>query len=60
MARAKLTFRRSDLERAVISARAVNLPIIRTEVRSDGTIVLIHAAEQVDCKSEQAAEDLGI
>lgn len=36
------TFKQADLERAIRAVRAVNLPIIQTRVRKDGTIELVH------------------
>lgn len=50
MSRTPATFKQADLERAVKAARACDLPIVRTEISKDGTIVLVHH------KSMQVAE----
>lgn len=42
MSRTPATFKQADLERAVKAARACDLPIVRTEISKDGTIVLVH------------------
>ncbi|HUW74401.1 MAG TPA: hypothetical protein VMW05_10335 [Methyloceanibacter sp.] len=41
MARAPLTFRQSDLERAIKGAKATGLEISRVEIDKDGKIVVI-------------------
>ena len=45
MARTASAFKQSDLQRAVKAALACNLPIYRTEVSRDGTIVLVHTKD---------------
>ena len=45
MARTQSNFRQSDLQRAVKAARACDLPIYRTEIGPDGTIVLVHSQD---------------
>jgi len=53
MARTQASFRQTDLQRAVKAALACNLPIYRTEISRDGTIVLVHTADGVvDAKSD--------
>jgi hypothetical protein len=45
MARTTSTFKQADVQRAVKAAIACNLPIYRTEVSRDGTIVLVHTKD---------------
>lgn len=53
MARTQASFRQTDLQRAVKAALACNLPIHRTEISRDGTIVLVHSVDgAVDTKSD--------
>lgn len=56
MARTPATFKQADFERAVKAAIACKLPIVRTEIAKDGTIVLIHAETNL----APAGDDLGI
>lgn len=53
MAKTSSNFRQSDLQRAVMAARACELPIYRTEIGPDGTIVLVHRVEgELDVSNE--------
>ena len=53
MAKTQSSFRQTDVQRAVKAALACNLPIYRTEISPDGTIVLVHTADgAIDTKSD--------
>ena len=41
----RAAFRQSDVTRAIAAAQAAGLPVARTEITSDGRIVLHHQAE---------------
>jgi len=43
--RGQLRFRQADLVRAVRAAKACGLDVVRTEIGTDGKIVLVHALD---------------
>ena len=53
MSRTLATFKQADYVRAVKAARAVGLAVVRSEIGSDGKIVLVHTDDKVaspDCE----------
>lgn len=44
MARGPLTFKQSDVVRAWKAAKSEGLDVVRTEITSDGRIILVHHA----------------
>jgi hypothetical protein len=46
MPRTPATFKQADLVRAIKSARACGLDIVRTEIAPNGRLVLIHVPNQ--------------
>ena len=47
MGRGPLSFKQSDVVRAIKAAQAAGLEIHRTEIGSDGQIILVHRSDAV-------------
>jgi hypothetical protein len=45
MSRTPAIFKQADYVRAVKSARASGLAVVRSEITADGTIILVHSGE---------------
>ena len=56
MSRTPATFKQTDLVRAVKGARAAGLTVSRTEIRPDGSIVLVHESDGQEAESVDELE----
>lgn len=45
MPKGKSTFKQGDLTRAMKAARTAGLTIVRTEIQTDGKLILVHSDE---------------
>ncbi len=57
MAHAAATFKASDLKRAVKAVRAAGLSVERTEIETDGRIVLVHSRTKPADDADRALDE---
>lgn len=56
MGRGPLSFKQTDVVRAIRAVQAAGLVVVRTEIHTDGRIVLHHQWEAVDAREETYEE----